>query len=117
MTTIHYFDWFGRLAFSDMERRWASVAGNYPGITIEDCEREIHLLLPDGSVSTGFFAFRKIVGYLPLAWPFVALLYLPGSSTIGPKLYRWIASRRSRLHGCDTASCSSVAPENQRCFE
>lgn len=110
MTMIHYFDWFGHLAFADLERRRPSVAGNYPEVSIEDCEREMHLLLSDGSVAKGFFAFRKILGYLPLAWPFVALFYLPGCSTVGPQLYRWIAFRRSRFHRCNGAACSSVSP-------
>ena len=112
MTTIHYFDWFGRLAFGDIERRWPWLAQKYPGMSIDDCEREIHLLLPDGSVRTGFFAFRKIAGYLPVFWPFLILSYLPGASTIGPKLYRWIASRRVRFHGCNLEGCSSVGAKD-----
>lgn len=107
MTVVRYFDWFDRLRLADLETRWPSLAANYPEIAVEDCRREMHLLLSDGSVRTGFFAFRKILWNLPLLWPLSPMLYLPGASTLGPMLYRWIAGRRLRLQSCRVGTCSS----------
>jgi len=106
MTLLRYFDWFDRLAFADLDTQWQSLAKRHPGISLEDCRREMHLLLPGGSVQKGFFAFRKILGYLPLFWPLVLVFYFPLASAIGPKLYRLVASRRLRYEKCNPGSCS-----------
>jgi predicted DCC family thiol-disulfide oxidoreductase YuxK len=111
MTTIGYFDWFDRLTFGDIERRWPQVTGRFPTVSFDDCEREIHLLLPDGSVLRGFFAFRRIAGYVPAFWPLLILFYMPGGASAGPRVYEWIASRRVRFHGCSLGGCSTVTAE------
>lgn len=53
---------------------------------------------------TGFEGFRRIAWVLPLVWPILPLLYLPGVSMVGNRAYRWIARNRHRL-GCDSDRC------------
>jgi predicted DCC family thiol-disulfide oxidoreductase YuxK/uncharacterized membrane protein YphA (DoxX/SURF4 family) len=112
MTLLRYFDWLDALAVADLETHWARVARAHPEISLEDCRREMHVVLADGSVRTGFFAFREIVWYLPAWWPLLGLCYLPLASVIGPRLYRAVASRRARTERCafDTCSLNSDRP-------
>ncbi|ERT05445.1 hypothetical protein M595_4561 [Lyngbya aestuarii BL J] len=38
--------------------------------------------------------------------PLRLVLYLPGSSTFGPKIYTFVASRRQRFSQCSFETCS-----------
>jgi predicted DCC family thiol-disulfide oxidoreductase YuxK len=106
MTVLRYFDWFNRLAFSELQQRWPNLVLSRPDLSREDCQREMHVLLPDGSVRKGFFAFREILQYLPPLWLLLIIFYLPLTSTVGPKLYRIVAARRPRLQECSFANCA-----------
>ncbi|MGH7930722.1 MAG: thiol-disulfide oxidoreductase DCC family protein [Candidatus Binatia bacterium] len=107
MTILSYFDWFDSIVLTDLETGWSRLAPSHPKISLEDCRREMHLLLPGGSVQKGFFAFREILWRLPPLWPLLVLFYLPLAATIGPSLYRWIASLRSRLQPRMLETCSA----------
>lgn len=96
MTVLRYFDWFDRLRFSDLETEWQRLGKTHPELSIENCRREMHIVLPDGSVTKGFFAFREALKYLPPLWPLLVPFYLPFARIVGPKLYTIVASRRSR---------------------
>ena len=106
MTLLGYFDWFNRLTFSNLETGWQYLAEARREISAEDCRGEMHLLLPDGSLRKGFFAFRETFKRLPALWPLLLAFYLPGASTFGPEIYSWFASKRLRLHICGTETCS-----------
>ncbi|HEY9865591.1 MAG TPA: DCC1-like thiol-disulfide oxidoreductase family protein [Candidatus Obscuribacterales bacterium] len=106
MTVLCYFDWFQRLIYTPVEEQWASIQKTYPDLSLDACLAEMHLILPDGSVRKGFFAFREIIRYLPPLWPLLAILYFPGSDILGPKIYGFVASRRKRLTRCSFDSCS-----------
>lgn len=106
ITALRYFDWFDRLAFAELETRCSRLAESHAEISREACRREIHLLLPDGSVRKGFFAFREILWRLPPLWHLLIAFYLPLASTIGPRLYRLVASTRSRFQRCSSQTCS-----------
>jgi predicted DCC family thiol-disulfide oxidoreductase YuxK len=107
MTVLCYFDWFQRLNYTPVEEEWTSIQKTHPDLSLDACLAEMHLILPNGSVRKGFFAFREIVRYLPPLWPLLILLYFPGSSSVGPKIYTFVASRRKRLTRCSFDSCSS----------
>jgi len=106
MTVIRYFDWFNRLSFADLETQWPRLKECYPGLSLEDCRREIHVLISDESVHKGFFAFREILWYLPPLWPLLVAFYFPLASTVGPKLYSLVASKRLRFQRCSFDTCS-----------
>ena len=106
MTVIRYIDWFNCLAYTDLETIWPNKEKRYPGISLQECQKEMHLLLPDGTVHRGFFAFRKIIRYTPLLWPLLIVVYMPGMSWVGPKVYHCVASTRARIQQCNSESCS-----------
>lgn len=87
MTLLCYFDWLNRLRFSDLEGRSPSLSENHPEISLQDKRQNIHLLLPNGSMRNGFFAFRESLRYLPPLWPLFVISYLPYASTISAKIY------------------------------
>ena len=105
MAVLQSFDWFGLLIFSDLEAVWPRLAAKHPEITVDACRQDMHVLLPDGSIRKGFFAYREIVKHLPPLWPLLAVLYFPLSSIVGPRAYQWVASRRPRNHACTVETC------------
>jgi predicted DCC family thiol-disulfide oxidoreductase YuxK len=104
-TALQYFDVLDRLGFTDLESVRPGEAELRPGITREQARREMHLVAPDGSTWRGFFAARRALWQLPLLWPALPLLYLPGASRLGPVAYRAVASRRARIE-CDADTCA-----------
>ena len=106
MTQVRYFDWLDGIEYSDVTKRWTTLGPKNLGFSLEDCLKEMYLLLPDGSVKKGFFAFREMLWRLPLLWPLLVAFYFPLASTIGPRLYNAIASRRSRFTPCTADTCS-----------
>lgn len=111
MTVLCYFDWFKRLQYSDLEGRWQSLAESHPHIPLEALLDEMHLILPNGAVRKGFFAFRAILRYLPPLWPLLLICYFPGTSKIGPKIYKFIADRRPKFQRCSFDTCSIDSSE------
>ncbi|MGD1804890.1 hypothetical protein ACP6PL_05545 [Dapis sp. BLCC M126] len=87
ITFFCYFDWFKRLIYSDIEVRWQSLSQTHPHISLEESKQEIHILLPNGATRKGLFAIREILWRLPILWPLLPITYLPGVSTIVPKIY------------------------------
>jgi predicted DCC family thiol-disulfide oxidoreductase YuxK len=60
----------------------------------ERANRELLVRTPSGEWLGGFYAFRFMAGHLPLAWPILPLLYLPGMNLLGEKFYRNVADHR-----------------------
>lgn len=106
MTLLSYFDWFGRLTYTDVVQHWPELAKRYPDIPREEYLREMFVLGRDGALRRGFFAFREIFRQLPLLWPVLVLFYLPMASNIGPRIYGMVASRRKRFEHCNFDTCT-----------
>lgn len=81
------------------------VSRRFPQLADVDLNEAMYAIDARGKIYKGFFAFRKIVASLPVAWPVVPLFYFPGSAFIGQRVYAWIARHRNRL-GCRATSCS-----------
>ena len=85
-------DWFGKLDYLPGPKGMS----------------EMRLDTPDGKSYVGFFAFRQLVWVLPMLFPFVLIVYFPGSGFVGPLVYRWIARNRYLFpifHSCDSGRC------------
>jgi predicted DCC family thiol-disulfide oxidoreductase YuxK len=87
-----------------------------PALTPQRCRAEMVLLEPNGRVSGGFHAFRRMAWHMPMLWPAVPWLYLPGMGWIGGKAYRWVAEHRYLLHrnpACASNQCavSQTSPD------
>jgi predicted DCC family thiol-disulfide oxidoreductase YuxK len=81
----------------------------YPQITIEDAQRWMHIVAPDGRIWRGTDAVRLALLLLPLGRALGALLYLPGAMRLARPLYDWFARNRYRFGGYTAASCDGDA--------
>jgi predicted DCC family thiol-disulfide oxidoreductase YuxK len=103
--TLEKLDWLGRLNYADIhDRKFADA--ELPTVTYADMLKQMYVKRPDGKFFGGFKAFRAIAAVLPLMWPIVPLLWLPGAAFIGTRLYRVIARNRFRWAKCDDEFCS-----------
>jgi predicted DCC family thiol-disulfide oxidoreductase YuxK len=84
-----------------------------PELANADFENAIFAVTPDGRVTRGFFACRRIIRALPLLWPLLPLAYFPGSGLVGPRTYAWVARNRHRL-GCESEICDLPEPGRPR---
>ena len=107
MAALETFDWFQRLTFSDLETQWPRLAAGHPEVSLEACRQDMHVLLSDGALQKGFFAYREILKVLPPLWPLLILFYAPLASTVGPRLYGWIAARRVKNEPCTLQVCAT----------
>ncbi len=67
-----------------------------PHLDESQLDLAMHILLADGSVRTGFDAFRFMSWHLLALWPAMPFLYLPGVSHLGRRIYAWIAQNRRK---------------------
>lgn len=72
-----------------------------PEIPIKDLDRSMHIKIRSENFS-GFDAFRKLAWHLPLLWPFIPILYIPGIPKVGRVIYARIAANRKR---CSDGFC------------
>ena len=76
-----------------------AVLGRFPMMAGADTDEAMFAIAPDGEVSRGFFAFRRMLWESPWLFPFLVLFYAPGASLLGPRIYAWVARHRRNL-GC-----------------
>lgn len=105
LEVLDLFRWVDPLDF----HKQPDVAHLHPLLTPERCRSEMVLLEPNGRISGGFDAFRRMSPHCPMLWPVVPLLYVPGVPQIGRRVYAWVAAHRYLLHRgrrCSTNQCS-----------
>lgn len=68
------------------------------GLTLEACERQAHLIRPDGTVEGGVFA---LVGALRERWfgPLLAVIRVPGLRWLAGVAYDFVSRWRFRIAG------------------
>lgn len=103
MTFIKYFDWCEILKITDLGNNWTEISKKYKILNKNDCLEEMHVILPNGYIQKGFFAFRSILRYLPLLWIIKPFFHLPLANVLGPNIYSFIANNRIRK--CDNGTC------------
>jgi len=77
----------------------SAVLERFPALRDADFDAAMYAVDADGRTYEGFYAFRRIAHALPLAWPLVPLLHLPGAGALGSRAYALVARNRRRL-GC-----------------
>lgn len=103
-------DWCKRLTYLNARDRKHLPADALP-LDPHRLLEEMHLLTRGGGpVYHGFAAFRWMAWRLPLLWPLVPWLYLPGIPTLGQRLYLWVARNRFRLVPCHGGICTLKNP-------
>jgi predicted DCC family thiol-disulfide oxidoreductase YuxK len=98
----------GALRFHDATAR-EQIHALFPELADADFENAMFAVAPDRGVTRGFFAFRRLAWESPLMWPLLLLFYFPGSRSIGPKVYAWVARNRHRF-GCESGVCELPPP-------
>lgn len=89
------------------------VRDEVPDLANADFENAIFAVAPDGRVTRGFFACRRIIRDVPLLWPLLPLAYFPATGWIGPHIYAWVARNRHRF-GCESEVCDLPEPDRPR---
>ena len=105
---LDFFDLFGRLEFLDF-RRLDLAEYNLRqklALTIQDLDREMYVI-SRGQAYTGYYGYRVLALALPAFWPLSPLLFLPGVSWVGERVYGYIARNRLALVPCDS-HCPSM---------
>ena len=84
------------------------VAQRYPDLQHDDLMEQMYVIDPHDRRHGGADAVRYLSRRLPLLWPLVPLLHLPGTARLWRWMYRQVASRRYRLAGrsCEDDTCS-----------
>jgi predicted DCC family thiol-disulfide oxidoreductase YuxK len=116
VTLIKRLDWLHRLDYVDTQD-WEQVHVRFPQLDQQDILGQIHVVPSDGRVYVGYEGMRRITKQLPLiAWLY-PLMFLPGVTWLGPKIYGWIAAHRyeiSRRLGhpvsCENGTCKVHRP-------
>jgi predicted DCC family thiol-disulfide oxidoreductase YuxK len=105
LAVLERLDLLRRVRFVDVVASRGWVSARYPALNLDACLREMHVIDRHGSVTCGFDAYRSIAWVLPLGWPLLPALNVPGVPAVGRRVYRAVATRRSRQ-----ASVVSVVP-------
>ena len=66
-----------------------------------DLEKEMYVI-SKGRVYSGFYGYRSLALALPAFWPIAPWLFLPGISSLGGWIYRYVARNRRNLLLCDS---------------
>lgn len=71
-------------------------------IALKDLDKAMHIRFPHKKTFKGFYAVRVLTWHLPVFWIIAPMMYLPGVSFIGNKIYRRVARNRKK---CAHESC------------
>lgn len=88
------------------------VLDRFPGVPLEACQRQMHLITPDGRVFGGFEAAVQAVATRPGLGRLAYVYYLPGLRRLLDFLYAQVAARRYRIMGkaaanqCPDGACA-----------
>jgi predicted DCC family thiol-disulfide oxidoreductase YuxK len=94
-------DLLDRLNYLDFRTLDVAAYNAHRNVNLDpvELEKAMHVVWR-GRVTSGFEGCRTIATALPLFWPIVPLLYLPGLSHGGAAAYRWLARNRMAFHTC-----------------
>jgi predicted DCC family thiol-disulfide oxidoreductase YuxK len=97
-------DLFHRLDFQDFRRLDIADYNHRHKLNLrpEDLEKAMYVI-SEGRSSAGFCAYRMISLAVPVLWPLVPFLFLPGASVLGAVMYRFVARNRLKLATCDSS--------------
>lgn len=100
---IHSLDIFGRIDLVDFTDQ--NNQHRLKNFDLSRAQTEMLLETKKGWLG-GFHAFKAMAPSLPLLWPLVPFLLLPGVTPIGEKIYKLVAKNRYLLLGrCNDSYC------------
>lgn len=93
---LRFLDWLGRLDYRDM----TTVPEAELPFPMEQAMHGMPMRTRDGRALIGFEAVRRALLQTPLGAIPALLLYLPGVSALGARVYRRVATHRRRDTAC-----------------
>jgi predicted DCC family thiol-disulfide oxidoreductase YuxK len=105
-------DWLGKLDYVNVRDETQPILKD-PLTAAAPLLEQMHVLPRDGqTLYGGYRAIRFIAWRLPMTWLIAPLLYLPGMTWLGQKIYLWIARNRFKIIPCEHGACH--VPPRQR---
>lgn len=95
LLVVRFLDVFRLITLLDYHR--PDELAQSPEVKLEDAEKAVIAVNPQGRQWAGFYAWRVLCWRLPTLWLLVPFGYLPGVPWLGRRAYAWIAQNRSRL--------------------
>lgn len=106
--SLQSLDLLEQIQFSDFRSGAAEEANRRHGLKITQAELEEQMIvIRKGRPLAGFSGYRALAAVLPLFWPVLPLLYLPGVPLVGQAIYMRVSRRRLQGRRCDSGSCPS----------
>src|ERR1043165_848795 len=99
-------DWLGKLQYVSARDETQPILKE-PLVVGAPLLEQMHVLPTDKRhLYGGYKAVRWLAWRLPLAWPIAPLLYLPGMTYLGQRVYMWVARNRFKIIPCEHGVCS-----------
>lgn len=92
-------DAMDRVEIRDALTEWPEISARWPSLDQLQCLESMHVVRSNGKVYDGFAGYRALAWAIPLWWPLLPLLYLPGVPRIGQAIYERVAAGRLK-EGC-----------------
>jgi glyoxylase-like metal-dependent hydrolase (beta-lactamase superfamily II)/predicted DCC family thiol-disulfide oxidoreductase YuxK len=83
----------------------------HPGLELEDCLRELHVITPGGAVRRGWDAVAELARLFPPTWLIGTLGRIPPFRWMGHVGYRFVARNRYAVSKCRGGACRVACPD------
>lgn len=92
-------DLFGRFVYVDFRSAPLDDYASRTTPTLDPgwLEHEMAVVQASGRLTRGFSAYRVMAWSLPLSWPLLPFVYLPGVRPLGDFAYKYVAERRQNV--------------------
>jgi len=94
---LHRLDWLKK--FDAMPYQASELLRFFPFLKLEDCEKAMYLVFPDGRAYSGADAFREIFMRMPLTFLAGLMMAVPPLPWLLRRLYPVLARNRYRIGG------------------
>lgn len=81
------------------------VVETFPELKGADFDNAMFAVTENRTVYRGFFAFRRMIWSSPFTWWMIPIFYFPGATSLGTRLYAWVAKNRLKF-GCRSEACA-----------
>jgi predicted DCC family thiol-disulfide oxidoreductase YuxK len=108
VSILWHLDVLRRCELYDVVNQWPTITTRYPRLDRAAALQDMHVILEDGRVFTGYDAYRQLAWVLPATWALLPVLYLPPVRWLGWRVYRHVASHRH------DAGCEVMPEQHQR---
>jgi predicted DCC family thiol-disulfide oxidoreductase YuxK len=107
-------DWLGKIDYADA-RDESGPLMQIPEIAAAPLLEQMHVWDPrTRKLRGGFPSIRWMAWRVPAMWPVAPLLYLPGMTWLGQRVYLEIARRRFQIIPCTHGECQLPKPVSRR---